>query len=195
MNNTQIIEQINTLIGMLQNYKKDLSKKPAQPHIPKKFDDNKINDIMDTVNSNFSDRDKIEYIEIRKAVKANKGWSPTIDEISMTYCDSNEYCILNTKNKYVIVRYNDTNRESLRKAHTKLIEKYKQMKYNLLNGINAAPSDEINKLLQSNDVTNETTNETPDEITNEIPNDNTNEPMTQDQFEKSTYETQEGEFN
>ena len=97
-------------------------------------DDNKINDIMDTVNSNFSDRDKIEYIEIRKAVKANKGWSPTIDEISMTYCDSNEYCILNTKNKYVIARYDDTNRETLRKAHTKLIEKYKQMKNDLLNG-------------------------------------------------------------
>ena len=185
MDNTQIIEQINTLIGMLQNYKKDLSKKPTQTHIVKKFDYNKINDILDTVNSNFSDRDKIEYIEIRKAVKANKGWSPTIDEISMTYCDSNEYCILNTKNKYVLARYDDTNRETLRKAHTKLIEKYKQMKNELLNGSSqndtqqsaqqsdsqsVSPNDsqnvsqndsqnaqqsEIHQLLESNDITNE----------------------------------------
>lgn len=129
-NNEEIARTINHLIDLLQKYKRDISES-AKIQKSGKLTDDKMSLIVSTVKEEFPEAQypqRIEFGEIRKAVKQRHGITVSNDDICVTFVDDDNFGIMNTRNKYMLQRLTDASREEFRKSHAKLMEKFRNMK-------------------------------------------------------------------
>lgn len=148
-NNTEIVDNLNVIMNRLENIETSiglLTQKDPVQQIPvnqqikaPQYDHNYkskltseiISDILVLVNEHFHDSNEIPYCDIRMIIKQMKGLILKIDDISMVFCDSDDFCITSKANRYSLKRMNDENRESMKKRHYKLINKYIKMRNDL----------------------------------------------------------------
>ena len=112
----QKVEELITLLKDYANKKGDepfeASGKPENIQYP---------EIVKNVKQWFAPGQDILYKDIKEKYKANHLKPPSIKDINIAFVDSNDYCISNTGNKYILIPLNDNNREFQRKAHWQLL--------------------------------------------------------------------------
>ena len=95
---------------------------------------NRMTDLTNIVNEYFPESEypaTVPFKAIKDKVKQKIGYSPTYKDISITFCDSRDFCIVHNGNKPALIRLNDGNRTVMKNKHANIIKSFMDMKRNI----------------------------------------------------------------